>query len=438
MIDTANIYKKEIFKRLPHTFPDANAIVTQEDIGYLYPQSFTIDWDAKEVLILYIPFPKTGQTTYSQKRWVVVWNLDTNAYKGCFQAGSANGEAIVIKYEGTSRYVFVKTDVKTLGKFLVNPATSYSYTVALGTPVSFPSLGADWQFSYRNGKWIILQDAPALGGTKRLNHYAVYDESLTSLIGTITTDVADGGIFNPPVATDNKYLPKRQGTALGDGFIIFSMGGYGNKTTSVDPYSYQGIKVIDMKGDLVSEGILDHKKMITILEQNGCICSHVENEGAHVAPNGDVYSILVHTSPTWAGSTSQGILIFKEFSSSSTAIDFTSAATSYPSLNIDRLSNGVFPLTSGKMYNPLNGNLLDSLPKIIDFMFMTQVPSFTFYSTSVSVADCLGVEIPDYILVTLINCNNNSVRCVYNADPYRTFNIYKDTNGVWKQNEQTM
>ncbi|MER2009291.1 MAG: hypothetical protein ABS939_17720, partial [Psychrobacillus sp.] len=165
------IYKKELYRQLPLRFADYQTIVDREVITYIYPQSFTVDWNRNEIFILYSP---TGGA--STKRWIVVFDLETTEYKRSFHAGNAGGEGIVIKYEGENRYLYVKHSGTLLGKYLINtlPANLTSLTAE-----STYDVGLFFNFSYRNGIWIIEQDGASVGTNIRRTSFTLFNNNFT-------------------------------------------------------------------------------------------------------------------------------------------------------------------------------------------------------------------------------------------------------------------
>ena len=89
------------------------------------------------------------------------------------------------------------------------------------------------------------------------------------------------------------------------------------------------------------------------------------------------------------------------------------------------------------MVNPLSGDTLDTMDKILDFMIGVELPQFQFYSSSVSVLDVNNVTIPSGILVQIVNCNNSTFRVSYIANPMKFYNVY-GSSGARTQTELTI
>jgi hypothetical protein len=395
--------KKSEFKRLPLVFPDYFTITSTEAVSYIYPQSFTIDWDNNEIFVLY--FPGGAGSDISNKRWIVVYDLSSLSYKGCFHAGNSGGEGIVVKTEGTKRFLYVKTSGTSLGKFDISLLPPNLSSLS---PISEYDLGLHWQFSYRTGTWLVEEAAAQVGMLYRRKTFAIFDDSFNRK-GTIYIDSSDSGFFN---SAYDDLIPKRQGLAIGDGFIVQGHGGYYGKGDAIIPYSYQGVKVLNSRGESVKEQLLSPDAMINILEQNGFPCERIENEGVHVSPSGDIYSLFVYRgSITSSLTATEGLVIFKEYSEESNSIDFSSAARLFNGYEPSVYESGIFPRgAGGYIFNPVTGEKLDTVEKILQFMEHSETRKVSFYSSGVTggVQDINNQTIPSYYLVEINNVNNNS------------------------------
>ena len=391
------LFSKRIYKQYPIVFPHYGNIVNTYNHDYIYPQSFTIDWEAKEIFIVYEP--SMGGDT---KRWVVVWGLD-GEYKTAFHAGNSGGEGIVVKYEGGSRYMYVKTDQGRLGKFLINqlPAPMTS-----ATPVTEYDVNLAFEFTYRNGTWLIEQAKPNYGTYQRRTAFHVYNDNF-DLIGTMDIDNEFGGYFS---STYSDYIPKRQGIALGDNVIYQAIGGnYRIDHPTVTPGVYQGLVVLNRSGENIAEAFMHPQLFIDKLAREENVYSErIENEGIHVAPDGRVYTLYVHLLDLKANLAQlNGIIIFEEMSSHKDAVDYSDTARIFPRVNPHYLQSGAFPSSDGKMYDPYRGIVMDDFEKILTLMEGIELGEFNFFSNVVpGVKDINGNEIPPNTYVTIRNANN--------------------------------
>jgi hypothetical protein len=401
-----SIYKKEVFKKLPFKFPDYGSVITQEGIAGLYPQAFTIDWTNNEIYILYKPFGGT-----STKTWIAVYNLTNSAYKSCFNVATteqSGGEGIVIKTESdNNRYLYVQTSLSAnkLGKFLLNSLPSNKATIAPQTEYTLPSM--DVQFNYI-GKWIVQNKNTYSGNVNRRNVWSVLDDSFNQK-GLIQVNTAYAGLFQSNFVD---YASKHQSVTLANGKLILAMGGSGSHGTD-KAYSYQGIRLFDQLGQLIDDGLINNVKMMDILSANGFTTNIIETEGVITSPTGEIYTFLVHLGDDQPTASTEGLVIFKEFSTSKNAIDFSSAAATYPNFNPVSLSKGVYPVINGTMVNPITGAALDTLDKICDMMIALDIPTLSFYSSTVTVKDINNNNIPSGVFVTLYNVNDYTIRAHY-------------------------
>ena len=404
------LYKKSIFKSLPLRFPDYNAIVTQEGVDYLYPQQFTIDWDDEQLFILYEPSYVSGGST---KRWVVAYDLTNLNYLSCFSAGNSGGEGMVLKKEGSERYLYVKSTNPKIGKYLLNVLPPNKSVL---TPLVEYDVGLAWCFDYREGVWFVEQGNPSHGITQRRTSFSLFNDNFQRL-GTTVIPHTVGGYFGGGY---DEFVPKRQNIGLGSTHIIQSSGGSFRVGVDVKtPFHYQGLKIIDTSGSLIAEGVVDPVKWIDKISSLGYYCDRVESEGVHVTENDEVYTLYTHIrSMDSVEAGTEGIIIFKEMDASSGFIDFTDCATQYNKINKSELENGAFPRQQdGNMYNPLNGQIINTFEKICDFMYGVELRQFSFYSSNVSVVDINNSALPTYTYVRVTNYNNSTFLFEYMANP---------------------
>lgn len=412
-VPVKQLYKKSVFKKLPLRFPDYDTIIDMEGPDYIYPQSFTIDWDEEEIFVLYSP------SDVSTKQWVVVYDLETTNYKGCFSAGNAGAEGIVVKREGASRYLYVKDTGRSLGKYDI---TTLPGNLSSVSPIATYDVGLHFNFSYRNGVWLIEQAGAPLGRTVQRSTFAFFDDDFNR-IGAITISPSIGG-YHEGAYVDK--IPKRQGIAIADGYLVQVSGGVYNKGDNSKPVNYQGILTINYNGKLQTEGIIEPAGMIETLEAAGYVCGRAEYEGVHVSPPGDIYTLFVHQHRYMPESTSEGIIIFKEMDEGQNYIDFSPCSKSFPRISEDVINDGLFPRSGdGKMYDPYGGEELDTLDKIIDFMINADIRQFAFYTSSTPVSDINNNPIPTGTLVIIYNPSNQNVFAEYfNLNVCRKFFIY--------------
>lgn len=390
------LFSRKIYKQYPLTFPHYDNIIQKFNLTYIYPQGFTIDWKSKEIFIVYEP--NVGGDT---QRWIVVWGLD-GKYKTTFQAGNSGGESIVIKYEDGTRYMYVKSKESHIGKYLLNilPAP-----MTHATPVTEINVNLAFNFSYRNGTWIVEQGKPSYGTYQRRTQFHLYNEDFVQT-GTIEISGESGGYFSSTYAD---YIPKRQGIALGDNEIYQAIGGsYRTDQEKVVPYGYQGLSIVNRSGEVIAEALSDPAEMIKKLGVNNIYSDRVETESLHVSPEGKVYSLFIHLLRTSTNlATLTGIIIFEEMSADKDAIDFSDTARIFPRINKALLENGTFPMSDGKLYDPYTGKRMTKFEDILALMEGTELASFNFFTnTTEGITDINNKSIPESTYVTITNASN--------------------------------
>lgn len=422
---TNALYKKEIWKKLPLKFPDYEDIVVLTGNTYIYPQSFALDEQRREIFVNY----SGGPVIVDNRRWIAVWDMDTLEYKTVFAAGNAGGEGTVVKYENGIRFLYVKTRNHVLGRFNIDKTPE---RMAQLKPLKEFDINVEWQFNYNSGIWYVTTPSAPTGTKVTKTVLELYDDNFER-IGTVAFDITDGGFFNTDYATK---LPKRQGFAVGNGKVYFNMGGYAKKG---DPtyWGYQGLKVFSNNGTLLDEGLISGQGFIRVLEDNGLMSDIIESEGVQVGEDGSVYTLTVHQSRHVSSSNKEGIIIFKEESPSEKAIDFGSASATTPLMSTNNYANRSFPRsTDGLMYDPLTGQKLDTMQRILDFMSNTDFPRFEFYTSAVNVTDLDGSSFEPTRKIVIENANNNTFVMTLNGNTtmytYQKFYYWHNTENRWK------
>lgn len=417
---------KKILYNLPLLFDDYNNVIIYNNCSYVYPQSFAIDKKANELLILYSP----DTSTVKGNRWIVIYDLTSNEYKTCFSAGESGGEGIEVLYEGINRYLYVKSIDSCIGKYDITILPSKMQVLL---PVEEFDVGLYYDFTYSNGKWLVEQTGSTMGirATRKVLTY--FNKSFEQK-GSIVTNTSDVGFWD----SSSKYmnmLPKRQGLALAGDVIYQATGGYwGVEQIDVVPFSYQGIKILNLNGELKEESLLDPHKMREKFLESGIGCSRIEYEGVKVVDD-KLLSMIVVLGRFDTNSYNEGLLIVEEMNEE--GIDFTDCKVEYSPFNLEKL-NGMYPRTksNGELYNVVTGEKLVSINDIIEYMIETGLTDFKFYSSAVSIDDLNNVKIENGILVELQNVNNSTLFMTYTGDNNKSkkFILYKN-NEIYVQKE---
>lgn len=420
------LHRKKLIKQLPIVFPDYVAIQTQYGNTYLYPQGFFVDEKANEILIAY---NASGGTT---NRHIVIYDLISAAYKGCFQlslaATSGGGESFTVTYPADGkRYVVSKYDDSTIGFYdiTVKPGNRALVVAAYtkNVPVYF-------QISGRNGQFMVEQPGPALGGATSRTVFGIYDEQFNRT-RTFSYTKFDSGFQALEANALAPLIPKCQGIALGDGFVATAHGGivvFNDPASTGKLYGYQGARIYSPDGRKLAESICEPFKMKAIFEANGLPTDRFEYEGVCVTDSGRIMTLNLHQSRFGAQATLTGIVIMEEFSSAIDAIDFTPAVYSFAHQDPARYENGIFPRGGdGQMRHPLTGTVFTSMDQILDYMYLMDGRNLSYYNGAVSVAPITGMLLDTFAEVTITNYNNSGfhVRAVSN-NTVKTYEI----NGV--------
>jgi hypothetical protein len=383
-------YRKRIARVLPFVHPEYATV--RALTGDTYPQSFAFDLESDEIYVLY-------QNDFWHS--IAVYQWSTGAYKSVFSYECAFvSEGMAVVWEGPKRYLYTRYWEKGLGKFDITVLPA-SLTVVI--PESTLDTDQGRNFAYRDGYWTVSDRSTAVawyvnrGAFKRLTK----DLALDGLV-SIPEILAGGNAFK---YSDNS-LPKMQGIADGGGYYVLGMGGYAGRGKAVTPYGYQGIRVFTAQGAQLVDNLLDPERMMDILVANGLHPNRVESEGVQFA-GGKLYSICVTSSFDKPDNITEGVVIFEEFSDAPDAVDFSPAAVVATAPDTRLLQSGLHPLqVDNTLRNPVTNAVMDSLPKIMEYMKAVNQTEFKFYSSMVSVKDASGVPFAANNIVHVRSANN--------------------------------
>lgn len=390
--DFSRAYRKRIVHNLPIKHPDWNAALTKW--GHAWPQGLTIDEKAGELFIVSFA-SDTGQWQV-----VTVYDWTTGAYKTAFGINtSVVSEAAVIRYESGRRYLYLRTAYDRLDKYDVTVLPAPLTNMVSFAHVSLPAVST--KFTHKDGRWTIQSSVPGNASYGFNNQYVAYNEEFTPLRQLMLSGHATGPGFG------SDLLPKTQGIAEGAGVYGFSMGANYAKGSPVTMKDYFGVRIVSGTGNVMLDALVDPAKALAKLDALGYETRCTEAEGM-VYSDGKFYSLLMINS--WNATTTDGILVCEEFSAHPDAIDFSDCAMTVAAADTRAIQTGIHPRgADGKLHNPNNYPvILDTIPKILDYMESVEQSVFTFYSTTVTVKDCDGVDIPAGQLVRVYNGNNST------------------------------
>lgn len=401
--------RRKIRFNFPRQLPDESVITGTHGMAYLYPQGFTVDEEANEILITYAPNGGDGGDGTS---WIAVHDWESGERKAIFSAGRWSCEGIGLVRVGSTRYIFVRYEAGVLARYDI---TTYpaDYTVltpdAIETSLPFGYQVSSWgnrlfieaqgaPYGQINFRMPILEIDPmtfAILGTYELPH---------SLSGT-------GGAQHP--------YPKRQAFAAGPDFFVAAVGAaadapaWGGDGLDVN----QGVAVVALDGQTILRHNIGKPSRIAEILRNeaGIPCNRVENEGVWVARDLRVFSMWVTETSTSDTFDESGLVIIEEFSEDPDAIEFGAAIDAYGLSPLPRVWH---PARVGSdMLNPLTGGVITTIGQICDIMYATGVREVSFATTTFpNIAGPDGSPLPNARLVRIM------------ATTYATFFVYIDAN----------
>ena len=209
-----------------------------------------------------------------------------------------------------------------------------------------------------------------------------------------------------------KAFPKRQSFCVTDDSFIFAVGGYWSASfPDYERYRIQGIKVFTRKGDLTKSLLLWPRALRTKLQSLGIAAQYVEQEGV-TEKDGQVFSIM-------ATGADDCFVVFREFSGSASAVDFSDCKAEETASSPVKLFNNL-PLFNLLPKNPYTGELFNSLAEVLVFLrdTTTYQVSFTIYSGSSFDFSGLGFS-GTTVTIIITNRYGNGFVINYTTTDYR-------------------
>ncbi|MFS7357639.1 tail fiber domain-containing protein [Rahnella inusitata] len=401
-------HQRRILTSLPLFIPDNDAILLQNTgTSYMYPQGL-----CEYGGLIYITYPFAPTQT---RNVIAVYNKN-GVYQGYYYVDAGGPgyapEGIVVTKDSGSLKMYVGHVSGVIREFDLSSA-DYAQVLPLLRDID---VGLYNQFSYRKGTWLVEQQVPEVGQLITRTVLAVFDKNFRR-VSTITLPFADSGYITEGTSDYSPYFNKRQGFALGDGFIVAGYGGYfSNGASDVGFNEFQGSKVFNIDGSKRTESILNPQRMMDLLSSEGFNVTRIENEGIAVSEDGrSIYSLYIHQERLSSESYNSGIIIFDEYSNSPDAIDFSPASEWFRAYDIDHASIGVFPRSKGGIVNPVTGEYFTNLTQILQYMQKSNQKMFSFYTGTVSIVDISGNAIPASTLVEISSANNQTFMVEYKS-----------------------
>lgn len=393
-----SIYHRKPFLKLPMRFPDYDWYIKQHDLKNVYPSAFDIDWVDRKLFM--VSLGATKPSGVYADRIITVYDIDKCKYISSFYAGYLGGEGITVKYENGIRYLYLQHGTQ-LARYNISELPQNKTKIE---PVSYHAEGVHWTFANDGNSWLITQNTPEIGYKDQRTTHAYYSNSFTRL-GFIQTKQADWGYFNADEYDNNT---KVQTMTIGNGKIYLGIGAY-LRDDRVDYKGKIGLKVLSNSGEILENGLMNSQKVIDKFKSIGLDAEIMENEGVHVDKrNGNVYTLNVYQTDQHDDSINGGVVIMQEYATHQDAIDFSDCAETIRTGTIE----GHQPITitnsdnTYAMENHMTGEKLDTIQKILDYMFSIKRNKFSFYSTQVKVKWFDGKEITGARYIDITNVNN--------------------------------
>ena len=376
-----NFRNMNILNKIPLRFSGYDALVTSSGNTYYYPQGLALD-----ATYLYVLYSPTGSG--DQKRLIVVYNRSTSEVVRKFYAGTAGGESIHVETVGSSKYLYVKASVSTLGKYDITKLPAEMSTKA---SMATYNVGLMYNFCKNNNDWIIEQDTPTRMPSTTREVFGIYQNNLSTIKRYFTLDPSVSGFWGSDY---NFETPKRQGIAALDGNFYQTVGGnyyVGNATT---PYRNQGVQLISSSGDIAESYTYNPNELADILTAEGETVTRIEHESAFVY-QGKIYALVVYNFevPNTNGSSHRYCLV--EYG----APDAKYTVGENTEIIMSRHSDSYMPPVNGKLKNEYTGANINSMQDLIKYMFHTNRTEAIFYSSDVKINDENGVAIDSGVTV---------------------------------------
>jgi hypothetical protein len=379
-------YKRSLVHEVAFADPTYLQLVATYGYSQIYPQGIAVDETANEFIIS--RGPAGGSNNW---QWFFVYSLATGVFKTAFTAQVQTWESIVIRYEGSIRWLYAlnrgndnvyRMNLTTLPANLSTISVADTYGVNANTQMTYDGI-----FFY------VSQKNNVYKGTGHRNIFNVYDVAFTK-IGVVEFPIEATGSFG-----DNQpNLAKSQGITFHDGGFVIAAGRIYKDSTDVSEAQYaQGFSELTANGNLVGQYFsrpdLFKARFETMV---GHACTLIENEGIY-STNGNLYAcwptldVPEWTDPAFAG---KGIAITKEKSREGNRIDFSDTQVGFkmPFNSIHFQSTIHFSATS--LQYPLRNIDLTNLILIVDMMRDNNLSNYSFLGDNQALTDLAGATVP--------------------------------------------
>lgn len=423
--NSAALYFKE--KVLEVSFRDATYDTLLATYGYafLYPQSFAIDTAQNELWVL-----RGGSGGSNSWAWIWVYDLTTGARKTTFTTGQTWRESLVIRYEGTNRYIYTIGNSSSVIRLLVNTLPTNLSTAAVADTYA---VNASSFLAYDGTNWYVQDDSTSQGTTVR-HRFTIWRQNFLTKCGELVLPIDAMGT----VQAYMDYLPKSQGICFHQGSLYSATGGAydpaGGPNAQLGLYQ-QGILSFTPQGVMERCALNRPEPFITAMTALiGYPATLCETEGVYSA-GGNLYSLQItlgQTDRVLPGNAGKWIVLVKELSTSPTRTGFLAAARGTPAaFNALDFQTRVHTSTT-QIVNPITGVAISTFADIVTMMRELSLSAYRFSGVNQTLTDLNAASVPTgQRMFECFNTNGNTfIIRVTAATPGDSFWYVLNTNGT--------
>lgn len=349
-----------------------------------YPQAVCLDEASGKILFI-------GGS--SPSRPILVYNWPDGTFDRVFfcTVGSIVSEGAVVRVEGASKFLYMRTSGDVLSKFDITSYPAARATIAPTSSTVGPggvAVSCGLNLCERNGTWTIsdVGNGP-LGNVRSRGKFSVTDSTFNATGGIDCGDYLMGIYAGRDGDTS---VTKTQGVADTGYGIVAGMGGQWVSPATATPYMQNGLRIFTYDGELVAEGLLRPDLYAAkIAAVWGFTPTVIENEGIFLDKAGNVYSLTITSNNgVSTASDTHGFLITQEFCDD--GVDFSDCAAP----RLQQLQSRNTPVTTSAgvaIVDPTNpGVAVTTIAGLVVAMQRSGREFWTSYTTGLTLVDMSG------------------------------------------------